>query len=466
MDRLHEKDLCTVIKVNFDAETAEDLSGYGNHGVIVGNPAFVDGYDGKRAVHFNNPFGRHAATQYIRFDELKGIDLRTDDFTVMFWYRTICGGTQEWAASWHVTQAGWGVDMPGVLLGGVVFSNRDSFDFDATGIMAAQLPLDQYFAMGLTGERGVRHDVDGIWEPQDSRWHQITVVCSRSAGNYKVYVDGEEKVCADISDFAGQRLGGNSLVLGADILGQYGLGNAGVDEFELYVGAMESGRIAENYSYCRVKRLAGEIAIRLEDSGKLYARESKDALAEQVERTLAALESTEEEPFAEQILKEKRCFADGLTFMEKHNRLYDALKGSYEAFLAEPQKEAKLSMLLISDLHIRRDGDACATALETTFADLEAWEAKLDGILNPGDFAAGATEKVCDEAYRVINRLMERHADWQLISCFGNHETNYVSPEENYHTGAGAFWRNVQCHISAGEDRRFGKGVLDSVQNY
>ncbi len=467
MDRLHEKDLYTVIKVNFDAETAEDRSGYGNHGVIVGNPEFVDGYDGKRAVHFNNPFGRHAATQYIRFDELKGIDLRTDNFTVMFWYKTICGGTQEWAASWHVTQAGWGVDMPGVLLGGVVFSNRDSFDFDATGIMAAQLPLDQYFAMGLTGERGVRHDVDGIWEPQDSRWHQMTVVCSRSAGNYKVYVDGEEKACADISDVAGQQLGSNSLVLGADLLGQYGLGNASVDEFEVYTGAMEPEMIAEIYSFQRVKRLAGEIAMRLAGSSELYTRESKNALAEQVERTLAALESGEgEEPFAGQILMEERTFADGLTYMEKHNRLYDRLRGPYEAFLDEPQKDAKLSMLLISDLHIRQEGDACGTALETAFADLEAWDAKLDGILNPGDFAAGATAEVCDVAYRVINRLMEKHTDWQLISCFGNHETNYVSPGENYHTGAGAFWRNVQCHISAGEDRRFGQGVLDSVQNY
>ena len=209
-----------VLQVTFDKENGEDISGWGNHGTVVGAPVYVTGYDGKRAISLNNPFGRDSAAHYVRFPDLRGIDLTTDDFTVLFWYKTICGGTQEWAASWHVCQAGWGVDMPGVLLGGVVFSNRDTFDFDATGILAAQLPLNQYFAIGLTGEKGERRDVDGIWEPQDSRWHQIAVVCSRRGGRYTVYVDGEEKMSADISAFTGQRLGSNSLVLGADLLGQ------------------------------------------------------------------------------------------------------------------------------------------------------------------------------------------------------------------------------------------------------
>lgn len=449
MDSVKKRKVQLALKVGFDGGDAQDASGYENHGKVIGVPEYVDGYNGKRAIYLKNPFGRNAAVQYVRFDELKGIDLRTDDFTVMFWYKTACGGAQEWAPSWAVSQAGWGVDMPGVLMGGVVFSNRDTFDFDATGILAAQLTLNQYFAVGVTGEKSVRHDVDGIWEPQDSRWHQIAVVCSRSDGNYKIYVDGEEKASADISDFAGQQLGSNTLVLGADLLGQYGLGNACVDDFEVYAGALEDKTIAESFSIHRIELLGAEITKRIAGESKIYTQESKAALAQLVEDTLTELKMPEI-----QVSEEKRI------------RLYQGMKDAYEKFLEVPQENAKLSMLMLSDAHIKEPEDAKAAAMEMVFRDLERWNAKLDGIINPGDFAAGATEAVCDAAYGVLNRLMENHTDWQMIASFGNHETNYVSPEECYHTGAGAFWRNVQCHISSGNDRRFGHGVLDSVQNY
>lgn len=457
-----------VLQVTFDKENGEDISGWGNHGTVVGAPVYVTGYDGKRAISLNNPFGRDSAAHYVRFPDLRGIDLTTDDFTVLFWYKTICGGTQEWAASWHVCQAGWGVDMPGVLLGGVVFSNRDTFDFDATGILAAQLPLNQYFAIGLTGEKGERRDVDGIWEPQDSRWHQIAVVCSRRGGRYTVYVDGEEKMSADISAFTGQRLGSNSLVLGADLLGQYGLCNVCIDQFEIYGGALERETIEDSFRFQRVKQLAAEIGGRLERDGGMYSEESRRVLAEQVERTLAELRSRKGRHSLEELQSpedRKDSFLPGDS-AEEQNQLYERLRGAYEIFLAEPQKKAKLAMLLISDCHIREAGDSGASALERTFADLESWDAQLDGILNPGDFAAGATEEVCNAAYGVINGLMERHTDWQLISCFGNHESNYISPEENYRTGGSAFWQNIQRHICPGAERRFGGGRLDSVQNY
>lgn len=447
--RTDETKMKTALRITFENRNAEDLSGCGNHGAIVGTPRFVEGYDGGLALCLRNPFGRNKAVEYVRFDNLKGIDLTKENFTVMFWYKTECGGTQEWAASWHVCQAGWGVDLPGVSLGGVVFSNRDTFDFDAAGIVAAQLPLNQYFSVGLTGEQDIRRDMDGIWEPQDSRWHQIAVVCSRSEGYCAVYVDGEEKASADSSAFCGQRLGKNSLVLGADVLGQYGLGNACIDDFTLYSCALDRGAIEECFSFQRVRRLAAEVTKRLRECGTLYAAARKELLSGQVRRTLEELHS----PGVKSSVREQ-------------NRLYFSLKTAFEAFLAEPEEDASLSLLLISDLHIRKAGDASAVALETVFRDLEAWGARLDGVINPGDFAAGASEAAADAAYGVLDRLMENHADWQLIACLGNHETNYVSPEENYHTGAQAFWRMLQSHISSGEERRFGRGTLDSVQNY
>ena len=438
-----------VLRVTFDRENGEDSSGNGNHGEIIGDPEYADGYDGNRAICLKNPFGRHKAVEYVRFRDLKGIDLTEDDFTVMFWYKTCCGGTQEWAASWHVCQAGWGVDMPGVSLGGVVFSNRDTFDCDATGILAAQLPLNQYFSVGMTGEGGARRDVDGIWEPQDSRWHQIAVAVNRTQGDYRIFVDGEEKANVDIAGFGGQKIGSNTLVLGADVLGQYGLGNVCVDDFTVYAGTPDWKVIKESFYFHRVKRLAAEIAGRMAGNGAACLGEGNALLGKQAERICGELHMPEVRESAE-----RQCL------------LYQSLRESYERFLAVPQENAALSMLLISDLHIREVGDAPAAALETVFRDLETWGASLDGIINPGDFAAGATEAVCDAAYGVIGRLMERHRDWQLVSCLGNHETNYVSSEENYHTGARAFFRNMQKHILSGNDRRFGRGILDSVQNY
>ena len=78
-----------VLRANFDGETAEDSSGHGNHGEVIGNPCYDDGYDGGRAIFFQNPFGRKQNASYIRFNNLKGIDLTQDDFSIMFWYKTL-----------------------------------------------------------------------------------------------------------------------------------------------------------------------------------------------------------------------------------------------------------------------------------------------------------------------------------------------------------------------------------------
>ncbi len=444
MQKEHTK-IRAVLQAHFDRDTAEDSSGNGNHGAMMGCPVYDEGYDGGRSIRFQNPFGRHQPAAYLLFRDLKGLDLTQDDYTIMFWYRTCCGGTQAWAASWDVCQAGWGVDMPGVTMGGVVCANRDAFDFDATGIMAAQLPLHQYFSVGVTGLHGMRQDMDGIWEPQDGRWHHLTVVCCRERSYCSVYVDGNEKATVDLSAFRGQSLGVNTLAVGADPLGQYGLGNAWVDQLEVYAGVWTPEMIQAQFASCRVKLLAHEIAKRIALPNAPGTQAEKSRLTKQVEAAQEAIRAA--------------------TQPEAQRQLYRSLRGAYESYLAKPQEHAALAMLMCSDLHIREAGDASATALTQVFQDLEGWDAKLDGIVNPGDFAAGASAAVANAAYGVMDRLMERHPRWQMISCLGNHEINYVSPEENYFTGSHAFWTHMQRYLSGGPQRKFGLGVLDSVQN-
>ena len=86
--RTDETKMKTALRITFENRNAEDLSGCGNHGAIVGTPRFVEGYDGGLALCLRNPFGRNKAVEYVRFDNLKGIDLTKEDFTVMFWYKT------------------------------------------------------------------------------------------------------------------------------------------------------------------------------------------------------------------------------------------------------------------------------------------------------------------------------------------------------------------------------------------
>jgi hypothetical protein len=301
----------------------------------------------------------------------------------------------------------------------------------------------QYFSVGITGADSERREMDGIWQPQDSRWHQITVAVDR-AGTCRVYVDDEKQGEVDISAYSGQSLGSNTLVLGADLLGQYGLGNGCLDEFELYPGALSEETIQKMVYRKQLSLLASEITLRIAQAGPEYTQESRNRLA--------ALVS--------QVMSESRESSDS------DRALYEKMKRGYEDFLATPDGQAKLTMLLVSDIHIKAETDERAEALRTVVRDIEQRGEKIDGIINPGDFAGGATAANCDTAYQVINALMDNHKDWQMLPCLGNHETNYVTPEECYLVGAGAFWRNVQAHISNGADRKYGEGVLDSVQNY
>lgn len=67
LGKLPEKTPGIMLKVNFNNETAEDLSGRENHGTVEGNPQFTDGISGK-AIHLVNSKNREdEAVQYVNF---------------------------------------------------------------------------------------------------------------------------------------------------------------------------------------------------------------------------------------------------------------------------------------------------------------------------------------------------------------------------------------------------------------
>ncbi|MDD6066448.1 MAG: Ig-like domain-containing protein [Firmicutes bacterium] len=76
-----------VLKISFDSESADDESGYGSNGTVIGNPEYTEGVYGK-AIHFQNPEDRsQTATQYVDFGQPDNLKFGEESFSIMFWYK-------------------------------------------------------------------------------------------------------------------------------------------------------------------------------------------------------------------------------------------------------------------------------------------------------------------------------------------------------------------------------------------
>ena len=433
-----------VLSVDFNNATASDASGKKNDGVITGSPAFGTGYDGSKAVYIENAFGENA-TQYVTFKDLNGIDLTKDDFTVTMWYKTVEGGVGEWAKASKATTVGSGINMPAVKQGGILLSNRDDSNTASSGFAAAQLPQNQFFTAGVTDTDGNHSDLDGVWQPQDGQWHYVALSVER-AGKLSVYVDGALLAASDISGADGQALGSNSLALGADLLGQYGLGSAYVDELMVYGAALSQIDIQANYYIGRLEALTYEIGDRVASAGSEYTDAMKQAITQKNNAVIAKLE--------------KLTAADYAQAMP----LYDELKAAFDSFLMAPEDNANLVMLLISDIHIATEKDATAVNMGKIFADIESSGLRMDGIISAGDFADNSSPAAMNTAFDVFDSLMKNHTDWQMITSIGNHEVQYTNANENYTKSLPVYWQRLQAYISDDANvRAYGDGVVDDL---
>lgn len=417
-----------VLHADFEGGTARDASGLNNHGAVCGQPVFGTGFDGGSAIYLANAFGG-SARQYVTFSELKGIDLTRDDFTLLFWYKTVEGGIGGWAPSWNAAEAGSGMDMTGKLQGGILLSNRPA-DPAAPGFLAAQLPQRQYFAAGITDGSGTPMDMDGIWQPQDDRWHQLALTAAR-AGALRITVDGEPIKETDISPAAGQAIGSNTLVLGADLAGRFGVGSVWVDKLQLFRGVLTEAELRDIYERDRLSALRHEAAERAATAGSQYTEAAKAEMLAKI----AAADS------------------------------YDQLKQDFDAFLLSPEQDAKLCMLLLSDIHITAPDCATARALRQVFAGAEKLGVRIDGMFNAGDITNNSHPDAMQCAFDVLNGLLEKHRDWQMAACFGNHDTHYTNEGENYLRSTPVYWQNLQAHIGD-KNRKFGSGKLDGTHHF
>lgn len=443
-------DSAPVLLLDFEDGAAHDASGRGNDGTLHGDPAFGLGYDGGKALYLKNEFGV-PAQQYITFWNLKGVDISRNDFTLVFWYKSVNGGNDEWALAANAANAGDGLDFTNAKRGGLIFSNKDYSSLTASGIAMANMAQPAYIVSGVTDIYGGRHERTGIWQLQDERWHRVAAVYDRS-GAYTIYVDGEETASFDISDAEGQALGSNFLALGADLAGEYGLGNAYVDDFTLYPAALPYLDIQAGYRLDALKALICEVEERLKTVGPEYDAADVQAMAEKTAgmKALAATLTVRDQARADEARTE--------------------LKEAFDAFLLSPAGKADQTMLLLSDIHINTAG-ARGAELKTVFADLKKLRTQtgleMDGVVSAGDFADNASVEAGNKAFDLMNEVLSDYgSDTQLIAALGNHEVNYINENQRFTTGAYTYRDRVQEHISDGEDRVYGGGVLDDKKNF
>lgn len=339
-----------VLSVNFDGRDVQDLSGKGNDGAVYGSPACVESYDGSKALYLSNTYGE-AARNYVLFEDLKGVDLTRDNYTVSFWMRTENGGADEWYGSGDAVNPGSGLAMSRNKIGGVLFANTDASSGTVPGFAAAQLHNKQYLTLAMTDANGAQKATDGSRQTADGLWYMVTVTVDRD-GDYKLYINDTPIDSVSIAGMKGQALGRNVLSLGADALGQYGIGCAYFDDLAVYSRALSAVDVQANYCLGALKLVLHEMEARLADAGEEYTDEARDELRAALKEGLREAAGLTAENYAQAWALEAE------------------LRAALEDFLMSP--EANLTLLLISDIHIGNQTDTRANKLRRLFVSIVA----------------------------------------------------------------------------------------------
>ncbi len=387
---------------------------------------FAPGYDGNTSLYFVNEFGENAQN-YISFDlSNSGFDMTNEDYSILFWYKTENGGNDQWARAVHSTVAQTEVEMSSYVMGGTIFSNQD-VRLDSDGMSLLQLTHYKYLASGVTDEEGEHYDADGIWQAQDDTWHHVAVSCDRD-GYYSVYVDGELIAATNISACSDDSLGANVLVFGADALGQFGLGNAYIDDIVVYRGALNLLDVQARYEMDRIYALAFEIETRLEQLGSEYDP-YRVGMEGELQSAIEQAEALDAEDFADML------------------SLYYDLKTCYEAFLSAPEENANLAVLLTSDIHLGSSGTS--ENLNRVLSQLQELGVEIDVLLSAGDFANAPYDQTIEEAYEYLYQLLDTYqmTDTLFVNALGNHDAYYKSASANYQTAVPLYWQYMMEHM-------------------
>ena len=371
-----------VLDVNFDAENADDVSDFQNHGSIIGTPEFVDGVQGK-AIHLENSEKVSAmgvtAEQYVNFGKPKELQFGTEDFTIMFWYKSDGNDSEEVAV---VSNKDWNSGgNPGFAIGDM--RNGMTLNFRAN---EAEGRLD-------TGRYGGATEKD--------RWHHIAAVFNRT-GNMTLYVDGKNADSTSISAQAGKTIDVADFVLGADGLGHYGVKDSYIDELKVYRAALTQEEI-QNYNAPFV----------LKNTIEEYEKLAEESTA-----------SKEKIDAFKKALADIKAKAEGVTDLDEIAKLNELLKKAYNEFTG-PDK-GNIHFEVISDTHIPGTDNNNATNQKfiDVLEDLKRDYPDTSVIMNAGDFSADGNET---QVKGYFNILEEYKDDFTFMTALGNHDVRWKS---------------------------------------
>lgn len=393
-----------VLYASFDDETANDKSGKGNNGAIVGtNVTFVEGISGK-AVRIDNPESvagqdKKAGTDYINFGRPTDLQLGTGDFSVAFWMKTIDNGINNSA----------------------IFGNKDYSSGANTGIAygnfknASDVDNRMNFCAPSSSTTS-RAEIKGI-KTNDNNWHHVAISADR-AGSMKVYVDGKLFGSTDISTRKGTLDAGLDFILGAGGNKMNALRNCIIDEFRVYNKVISTDVINELYNSVNLSLAIDELIQKVE------------ALPESSLYTASAITEVK--------TKLNDCKADlgkgdDATVIANATALYD------EFMMGE---QGLIEFVALSDVHIANATNQRALDFISAFKDMEKFKTRAAAFVNAGDNtnSGGTTASQTDAFYKLMDEN-NPFTDDQTMVLLGNHDVRDGSSEwSNTPTGETPNW--------------------------
>lgn len=369
-----------------------DVTNNGNHGTIIGTPAFEGGIRGN-AISLNNgaTAGKgQKAEQYVNYGQTADLKFGTGDFSLSFWMKTEDHGQNN----------------------GTILSNKDYGSGSNVGWAYGNFRNDNDVDVRLnfSAKKGSRVELKKI-TANDDRWHHVVGTYDRD-GDMTIYMDGEKYSSISMADHKGGTVdAGLDFILGADGKGFYGMSGCMVDELRVYKKALGKAAVKTIYeaegAFAIVDKMAAQLA--KITPGSEYPESTIAAMSEEITKTRNAL---------------------GGMSAAAAMAAVRALQETYDKFLEGSQPLA--SFQVISDVHIKSDKltDANAVNLIAGLKDIGTMDPDTLGIMNLGDFTQDGTAA----QYNGLYSIMDQHSpvsDEKNMIILGNHDVRGSSADWN-----------------------------------
>lgn len=369
-----------VLYVSFDNSDAADESGRGNDGAVMGTPEFAAGIKGN-AIHLTNPEGVADSTtveaeQYVNFGKPRDLQFGTEDFSIMFWYKSDGSDPAEVSV---ISNKNWNTGSnPGFTIG----------------------DMRNGLTLNFTGQGQSRQDTGRISAATDNTWHHIAATYNRS-GNMVLYVDGKNYATVNISRQKGAGIDMYDLVLGADGMKRQGVTDSWIDELYIYRSVLSEEQIKNYNAPFVLQNLIAEYEALLETS---------DASQEKKEAFSTEISAVKEE-------------AAGTEDLQRIEELTTRLKAAYDSFMSP--EDGIITFEVVSDVHVASSNPNHNNAVQfrDMLSDVQKSYPDTSVILNCGDFTENGSEEQASVYFDILNE----YSQFDFMTALGNHDVRWRS---------------------------------------